>query len=83
MDCNDDWKCYESVGNDVSDKLTLWDVGSGDLFVKWTVLINARMTMKSLKYSEREMEGFSPVPPPLPRRQPLRNIYAEPFVDPR
>ncbi|XP_022828977.1 teneurin-a isoform X4 [Spodoptera litura] len=43
------------------------------------------MTMKSLKYSEREemMEGFSPVPPPLPRRQPVRNIYAEPFVDPR
>ncbi|OWR53148.1 hypothetical protein KGM_207489 [Danaus plexippus plexippus] len=42
------------------------------------------MTMKSLKYSEREdmMEGFSPVPPPLPRRQPVRNIYAEPFVDP-
>ncbi|GBP95178.1 hypothetical protein EVAR_67575_1, partial [Eumeta japonica] len=41
--------------------------------------------MKSLKYSEREdmMEGFSPVPPPLPRRQPVRNIYAEPFVDPR
>ncbi|KOB77030.1 Type II transmembrane protein [Operophtera brumata] len=43
------------------------------------------MTMKSLKYSEREdmMDGFSPVPPPLPRRQPVRNIYAEPFVDPR
>ncbi|CAF4936380.1 unnamed protein product [Pieris macdunnoughi] len=42
------------------------------------------MTMKSLKYSERDdmMDGFSPVPPPLPRRQPVRNIYAEPFVDP-
>lgn len=52
-------------------------------YSEWTLA--STMTMKSLKYSEREdmMDGFSPVPPPLPRRQPVRNIYAEPFVDPR
>lgn len=76
----------KSAINDVSDESwRLSDVAPGE-FVKWTVVPRiSRMTMKSLKYSEREemMEGFSPVPPPLPRRQPVRNIYAEPFVDPR
>lgn len=40
------------------------------------------MTMKSMKYNECDtiMDGYNPVPPPLPRRvPPMRNIYAEPF----
>lgn len=40
------------------------------------------MTMKSMKYNECDtiMDGYNPVPPPLPRRvPPVRNIYAEPF----
>ncbi|XP_063706613.1 teneurin-a isoform X5 [Culicoides brevitarsis] len=38
--------------------------------------------MKSMKYNECDtiMDGYNPVPPPLPRRvPPMRNIYAEPF----
>ncbi|XP_033243232.1 teneurin-a isoform X3 [Drosophila miranda] len=41
------------------------------------------MTMKSMKYSDCDtiMDGYNPVPPPLPRRvPPVRNIYAEPFA---
>ncbi|BFG03072.1 teneurin-a [Drosophila madeirensis] len=41
------------------------------------------MTMKSIKYSDCDtiMDGYNPVPPPLPRRvPPVRNIYAEPFA---
>uniref|UniRef100_A0A1B0DH63 Uncharacterized protein n=1 Tax=Phlebotomus papatasi TaxID=29031 RepID=A0A1B0DH63_PHLPP len=41
------------------------------------------MTMKSMKYSDCDtiMDGYNPVPPPLPRRvPPVRNIYAEPFT---
>lgn len=41
------------------------------------------MTMKSMKYSDCDtiMDGYNPVPPPLPRRiPPSRNIYAEPFI---
>ncbi|XP_058985366.1 teneurin-a isoform X3 [Musca domestica] len=42
------------------------------------------MTMKSMKYSDCDtiMDGYNPVPPPLPRRVPPlpRNIYAEPFA---
>lgn len=41
------------------------------------------MTMKSMKYTDCDtiMDGYNPVPPPLPRRiQPVRNIYAEPFT---
>lgn len=41
------------------------------------------MTLKSMKYSDCDtiMDGYNPVPPPLPRRvPPVRNIYAEPFA---
>lgn len=44
------------------------------------------MTMKSMKYTECDtiMDGYNPVPPPLPNRchrmPPARNIYAEPFT---
>ncbi|XP_055911433.1 teneurin-a isoform X2 [Eupeodes corollae] len=41
------------------------------------------MTMKSMKYTDCDtiMDGYNPVPPPLPRRvPPVRNIYAEPFA---
>ncbi|XP_055602719.1 teneurin-a [Uranotaenia lowii] len=41
------------------------------------------MTMKSMKYNDCDtiMDGYNPVPPPLPRRvPPVRNIYAEPFA---
>uniref|UniRef100_A0A2H1WT79 SFRICE_038492 n=1 Tax=Spodoptera frugiperda TaxID=7108 RepID=A0A2H1WT79_SPOFR len=73
------------ASRDLSAGPSLWSAphAPDQTVVKWT-WYDSRMTMKSLKYSEREemMEGFSPVPPPLPRRQPVRNIYAEPFVDP-
>lgn len=44
---------------------------------------NIKMTMKSIKYTDCDtiMDGYNPVPPPLPRRvPPVRNIYAEPFA---